>query len=63
MNDRLARASTGAEKRCRFCRGAIPPDPRKEGVKRLFEKSFCGKVCRSKFNTRKFLNNNYKGDE
>lgn len=61
MTDRLARASTGAEKRCRFCRGTIPPDPRKDGIKRSFEKVFCGRICRANWHTMKSLEKKHLG--
>lgn len=50
MTDRLARTSTGAEKRCRFCQGPIPPDPRKM-ESRAFQKTFCNKICRGRWHT------------
>lgn len=51
MTQRLDRASTGADKRCRFCLGAIQPDLRKTTAKKSFEKVFCDKVCRGRWHT------------
>lgn len=60
MTDRLARTSTGAEKRCRFCRGPVPNDQRKPGAKKSFEKVFCSKTCRGNWNTHKYLDKKIK---